>query len=377
MKLPKTFWLGVSSCLLLTPGLTTQPVLASEEVAVRYGLLEESLPVADLRNYAEKQQVSAGMRDLLRFMSPTDQVELREFLQAKLPLDLVTVDRVLNRAPGTKFLVQAATATARGDHAGVQALRAAIVLGIQPNQGLSVLSFLEAYPNKRLTIDLPQALKVLAAASPKPPTDILSQLLFWRTMVDYQTTVSRGKQYQTCLFGDSISAQLGNSLGEKTFNFSLGGMSTVSLLEQIQHLATAGIKCQTAVVAIGTNDAWYTIDDDQFSQNLSQVIDRLRSLGSPKIVLLPAFYSTLAASEDSELAGSLDRVEQINRLLGQVAVARQVPVQTVALQPLFDGKTLKSNLTSDGVHLNAEGLQIYREALLKIMSGQLSEDQVK
>jgi len=366
MKLQVRFWLGVSSVLLLATELVAQPALASEEVVVRYGLFEESLPVSDLRNYAETQTVSVGLRDFLGFMSQAEQVELQEFLKVSLPLDLVTADRVLNRAPGTEFLAQMATATARRDNAGVQALRAGIVLGIQPGKGLSVLSFLEAYPGKRLTIDLPQALQVLVAASPQPPTDTLSTIPFWKTMIDYQRSVSQGKQYQTCVFGDSISAQLGDSLGEQTFNFSLGGMSTVSLVEQLQYLAAGNVRCQTAIVAIGTNDAWYTIADAQFSQNLSQVIDHLRSHGTQRIVLLPAFYSTLAASKDPALAGSIERVEQINRLLNQVAAAKQVPVQTAAIQPLFEGKTLKQTLTFDGVHLNAEGLQIYRAALQKL-----------
>lgn len=374
MKLLKKLWIAVSSCLVLTSRLTTLPTLASEEFAVRYGLLERSVPISEIRDYAEKQKVSAGMRDFLRFLSPVEQAELQAVLTTQLPLDLGTIDRVLTRTPGTQFLAQVTTATALKDDIGVLALRAAVILGIKPHQGFSVLSFLEAYPSKRIIIDLPQALKVVEAMSPKPPTDILSTLLIWQTAVDYQMTVSQGKHYQTCLFGDSISAPLGNSLGENTFNFSLSGMSTVSLLAQIQHLTTAQIICETAIVAIGTNDAWYTIKDEQFSQNLGQIIDQLRSQGTHQIVLIPAFYSTLAASKDPALAGSLERVEQINGLLSQVAVAQQVPVQVEAISPLFDGKTLKSSLTIDGVHLNTKGLQLYRAALLKIKSGQLVEE---
>jgi hypothetical protein len=368
MPLQKHLWSAISGFFLLTAGMTTQPAVASEEVVLRYGLLEETLPVAELRNYAEQGRVSAGVRDILRFISPSDQKELREFLKTSVPLDRVAVDRVLNRKPGTEFLSQWAGATARNDYAGVQALRAAIVLGTQPDRGLSVLSFLEAYPGKRLTIDVPTALQVMATSSPRPPRDILSTLPIWQTMVDYQVTVSRGKQYPTCLFGDSISAPLGNSLGEQTFNFAIGGMSTVSLLEQLQSLAAAGVRCQKAIVAIGTNDAWYTIGDDQFSQNLGLIIERLRSQGTQQIVLIPAFYSTLAASKDPTLAGSIERVEQINRLLNQVAERKQVPVETAAIQPLFEGKTLKQNLTLDGVHLNSQGLKLYREGLLKLIS---------
>ena len=38
------------------------------------------------------------------------------------------------------------------------------------------------------------------------------------------------------------------------------------------------------------------------------------------------------------------------------------------MQRLFEGKALKANLTSDGVHLNLDGKKIYREALLKIVA---------
>ena len=116
------------------------------------------------------------------------------------------------------------------------------------------------------------------------------------------------------------------------------------------------------------NDAWYTISDEPFSQNLGQAIEHLRSQGTQQIILLPAFYSTLAASKNPALAGSIDRVEQINQLLNRVAVAQQVPVPADALQPLFEEKRLRQNLTFDGVHLNPEGLHLYRTALLKLIS---------
>jgi hypothetical protein len=113
MNYQKLFCLSVLSAVLLAIGLVTQPVLASEAIVVRYGIFEESFSVAELRSYAETQSVSSGMRDILRFLSQAEQVELQEFLNASFPVDLVAVDRVLNRAPGTEFLAQAATATAR------------------------------------------------------------------------------------------------------------------------------------------------------------------------------------------------------------------------------------------------------------------------
>jgi lysophospholipase L1-like esterase len=379
-------WSGllISSVVLAVFCLLASPSMAAEKIAVRYGLFEQSLPVADLRHYAETKTVSSALGGFLRFASQEQQQEFRSLLQIKLPIDLVALDRVLNSATGVKMLQQLSTAIVGGDRAGVQALRAAAVLGTK-DQGLSLISFLEAYPDQQLSLDLTKALNVIETSSPKPPTDTLPSLSFWQTLVEYQATVSQKKQYATCLFGDSISAQLVNALGQQAANFAIGGMSSVSLVAQLKQLTTKKVQCEKVIIAIGTNDAWYTISDDRFVQNLKEAIALTRQFGAPillygntitsgsvvrtpKIVLLPAFYSTIAASKKPDLAGTIDRVEAINQLINDVAKAENVPVETAALQPLFDGKTLKGSLTTDGVHLNAAGIEIYRQALLDILS---------
>ena len=371
----------MSSVVLAALCLLATPSLAAEKISVRYGLFEQSLPVVDLRQYAETKTVSPALNGFLRFASQEQQQELRSLLQIKLPIDLVALDRVLNGTTGVKMLQQLSTAIVGGDRAGVQALRAAAVLGIK-EQELSIISFLEAYPDRQLSLDIPSVLNVIDASSPKPPTDTLPSLPVWQTLVEYQATVSQKKRFATCLFGDSISAQLVNSLGQQAANFAIGGMSSVSLVEQLKQLAAKNVQCQKVIIAIGTNDAWYTIADERFTQNLKEAIALTRQLGAPtllygnniavvsapKIVLLPAFYSTIAASKKPELAGTLDRVEAINQLINDVAKAENVPVETAALQPLFEGKTLKESLTTDGVHLNAAGIEIYRQALLNILS---------
>ena len=375
------------SSILLAAVLLATPSLAAEKISVRYGLFEQSLPVVDLRHYAEDKTVSSALAGFLRFANQEQQQELRSLLQINLPVDLVALDRVLNGTTGVTLLKQLATVIVGGDRAGVQALRAAAVLGIK-EQGLSLISFLEAYPDRQLSLDIPSALTVIDALSAKPPTDTLPDQPFWQTLVEYQATVSQKKQYATCLFGDSISAPLVNMLGQDAANFALGGMSSVSLVAQLKQLISKNVTCQKVILAIGTNDAWYTIADDRFTQNLQEAIALVRQLGSPtllygnaipsgsvvqapKIVLLPAFYSTIAASKKPDLAGTLDRVEAINRLIDDVAKTEKIPVETAALQPLFEGKMLKAALTRDGVHLNAAGIELYRQALLNILKAML------
>jgi lysophospholipase L1-like esterase len=343
------------------------PVQAAEVIAVRFGPFEQSLPIADLRRYAETQQESAALKGFLRYLSKQDQRSLQQSLQTKIPVNLVAIDQVLNQPAGIQLLSQVAQAVKGVDPVGVQALRSAVVLGIQ-SEGLSLLSFLESYPLQKLTIDLPKALKVVDLLSPKPPTDNLSNNSFWQTWVDYQEETIQKQQYQTCLFGDSISAELGTSLGEQTYNFAIGGMSSVSLVAQLKRLATGSLQCPRAIIAIGTNDAWYTIEDHQFVQNLKAAIALTHQLGAKQVVLIPAFYSTFAASKDPKLAGPISRVEAINQLIRSVADSENIPVDAAAIQPLFDGQTLKQTLTTDGVHLNSDGIALYRRELLKSLN---------
>ena len=362
-------------CLTVNGFLTAPPSLAAEQIVARYGILEQSLPVQDLRQYSEKGQVSSDLQFFLRYLSPKEQQKLQQALQVKLSLDLVALDKLLDTEIGQQFLAEIYPVIARRDKAGIPALRAAILLGTKSSEGLGILSFLDAYPSKRLVIDLPKALEVLSNpnlypnSSDVPPKDTLSSTLLWQLEVQYQRLATQGKQYEGCLFGDSITAELGNSLGKQTFNFALDGLSTISLVEQLKLLRTASVKCQKAVIAIGGNDAWYGLSDELFSQKLKESIALVRSMDTPKLFLIPAFYSTVEASLDPSIAAPLKRVEEINRLIDKIAGTEAIPVEAKGIQSLYDEKNaLKENLTSDGDHLNAEGLQIYRQALLNILN---------
>ena len=201
------------------------------------------------------------------------------------------------------------------------------------------------------------------------PTDTLSSQSWWQDEVKFQVAVTRNAHIKTCFFGDSITSMLGNTLGDNSFNFAIGGMSAISQLEQLKFLTAAKIKCDRAIVALGTNDAIYRTMDGQFIKNMQQVIGTVKNeLGAKQVVLLPAFYSTVEASRDVSVAAPIPRVDRFNQLIRQVAVAQKLSVEDAAVQPVFEGKALKANLTSDGVHLNVEGKKIYREALLKIVA---------
>lgn len=375
MKYFYRFLVCLSGCLiflLLHSGLGLLPSLAAEKVTVRYGLFEQSIPVADIRNYAETQKASSDLQSFLDYLSAEEKQKFQDALQVKMSLDIVALDKLVNTGMGKQILSFASQAIARRDQASIQALRSAMIIGARSPEGLGLVSFLEAYPSNQLVVDVSKISKLVGMANSfsnsadAPPKDNVSSSPLGKIALQYQTLAAQNKQFSGCLFGDSTSAALGNTLGNGTFNFGLNGLSTISLLEQLKSLIPTKVKCEKAIIAVGGNDALYGISDELFSKNLQEAIALVRTMGNKEIFLIPAFYSTVAASSDPTVAAPLSRVEQINALINQVAETEKVPV-AAGLAPLYENNALKESFTSDGEHLNAEGLKIYRQALLQIL----------
>ncbi len=207
---------------------------------------------------------------------------------------------------------------------------------------------------------------VYTADTPYRP-DPLPSYDWWRAKVKQQAANSQNQSFQGCLFGDSISSALGDPLAAGVANFAMGGLSSVSLVQQLKVLNAAGINCQQAVIAIGTNDAGYAIQNGDFVDNLMQSVELVHQMGATQITLIPAFYSTVEASRDPSLAGSIARVDEINALIHRVAAAENLPIVEDGLQPLYLNKSLKQEMTFDGVHLNDNGKQIYRQVVQRIL----------
>ncbi|MEH2160673.1 MAG: alpha/beta hydrolase [Nostoc sp.] len=219
-------------------GLGLLPSLAAEKVTVRYGLFERSIPVADIRSYSETQKASSDLKSFLDYLSTEEKQKFQETLQVKMSLDIVALDKLINTGVGKQILSFASTAIARRDQASIQALRSAIIIGAKSPEGLGVVSFLEAYPSNQLVVDVSKISKLVglanssSSAADVPPKDNVSSSPLGKIALQYQILAAQDKQFSGCLFGDSVSAELGNTLGSGTFNFGLNGLSTISL----QHL---------------------------------------------------------------------------------------------------------------------------------------------
>lgn len=348
------------------------PSYGAEKIIFRYGLFEQSLPIADLRKYAENGKISGSLQSFLKFLNSEQQREFHQALQVKMSLDLRALDKLLDTQLAKQILTGVSQGIDRRDKAGLQALDAAVILGASSQDGLGIISFLESYPSNRLIINIPAALDIASKlnlySNDTPPKDNLSSTPIWQLEIQYQIFATQDKQFSACLFGDSVTAELGNSLGNNTFNFALDGLSSISLVEQLQRLTSAKVTCQKAVIAIGGNDAWYGLSDQLFTDKLQQSISLVQNLGSHQIFLIPAFYSTVAASKDPSISATNPQVDHINTVMNQVALKDNIPLEQQQVQSLNENGALKNSLSSeDGAHLNNEGIAIYRQVLSKIL----------
>lgn len=155
---------------LIQFGVNTSAI-AADTVVVRLGLFTESISLAELQKAAKTGELSGSLQSYTKGLSEEQRRFLLGALAMNVPINVVTVNKLLNTQIGTSILNDFATALVRKDKAGVQALRAGLVLGSTAPTGLSILSFIAAYPSKRLEIDLPQAFIVAGSLN----------TAFWRT----------------------------------------------------------------------------------------------------------------------------------------------------------------------------------------------------
>ncbi|MEH2433310.1 MAG: alpha/beta hydrolase [Nostoc sp.] len=186
---------GFFGAIVLTQFGANTPAIAADTVIVRLGLFTETISLTELQRAAKTGELPGSLQPYAKRLSEEQRRFFLGALGMNIPMNVVTVNRLVNTQIGTTILSDFATALARKDKAGVQALRAGLVLGSTAPQGLSILSFIAAYPSKRLEIDLPKAFIVARSLN----------TAFWRT-----------QQFMLALTHSSLSLDIAPQLDSKT-----------------------------------------------------------------------------------------------------------------------------------------------------------------
>ncbi len=156
-----SFMSGVCLAVMLPFGLTL-PANAAERVVLTFGFAEVSTTVEDLRAYAERGEVSRELAFYLRLLSPEQQLQFRQALQARQSIGPAKLSQFLRSSIGDnilRYLGDVVKTASRRD--GARGLRGALVLSAAEPEGLSLLGVLENFPTSAVRIDSLKGLQIV------------------------------------------------------------------------------------------------------------------------------------------------------------------------------------------------------------------------
>jgi len=133
------------------------PVRAAERLTLRLGPFEQSIATADLENFAKTGEFSPKLKPYSSVLTP----QVRQWLTKHLQIDPNMTEKFINdllRSPdGARLLEKIGLAL---PNSSVEQLQAALFLAARQANGLSVLSFLRAYPEENVTVDATNAIAI-------------------------------------------------------------------------------------------------------------------------------------------------------------------------------------------------------------------------
>ncbi|CDM97384.1 alpha/beta hydrolase, partial [Limnospira indica] len=158
------FKLAVLSAIALGTHIAiATPVKAAETIIVRQGIMSLSLAIEDLETLANTGKVPPGLRGYELFLSPQQKQQVLGVLNSQVGIPPTAVSNLLTTQIGENILDEIATITRTQDPQTRGAdIKTALLEAAESESGLSILGFLQSYPNPELRIDIDVAFDVFS-----------------------------------------------------------------------------------------------------------------------------------------------------------------------------------------------------------------------
>ncbi|MEO1145246.1 MAG: alpha/beta hydrolase [Cyanobacteria bacterium J06638_22] len=138
------------------------PVEAAERISLSYGLVERTIAIESLEEFAESDTIPRELRPYTRYFDAEQVEQFRQILQTRLELSPVAVSQFLYTQQGDSLLGQlGAVVRTESGLEGTQALRAAFVLAAFDEDGLTPLTVLRYFPLDGMRIDLERTSRIV------------------------------------------------------------------------------------------------------------------------------------------------------------------------------------------------------------------------
>ena len=187
----------------------------------------------------------------------------------------------------------------------------------------------------------------------------------WKKLLSREArmmAVGQGLNRLTVILGDSQALWFPiDRLPKDRFwlNQGVSGDTTAGVLKRVSAFALA--RPDTIHIMVGINDLRKGKTDKEILRNLQQIMQKLRQDHPTAQILVHSILPTRLAAIPS------NRVRWLNYNIA--ALTKQERVNYLNLQPAFsdaDGN-LRRTLTTDGIHLNAQGYQVWQMASAPIL----------
>jgi hypothetical protein len=171
----RTVGVAIASVILL---MQIPAAEAAEKVVVRYGILRQSLSVAELTNFAEKGETSRKVERYLE-MTKSDPTEIRQILTKPIDISNSTVSTALNNPLGDRMLDELGRMIQTPDNKGNRdALRTAMIQSTAKDNKVSILEIIQNYPADEIHLDAKRIIKTYntLAKFQKPIEGVLNNM---------------------------------------------------------------------------------------------------------------------------------------------------------------------------------------------------------
>jgi lysophospholipase L1-like esterase len=172
----------------------------------------------------------------------------------------------------------------------------------------------------------------------------------------------------TVLAGDSLSLWFPPGLlpSDRTWlNQGISGETSAGLLKRLNLFEKT--EPQAIFLMIGINDLVKGMSDQDLLENYQQIVRELKqSHPKSRIIvqsILPHANQSTNEKRERLLDISNERIHSLNQKIA--AIAQSAKVSYLDLQPLFVDNEgyLRSELTTDGLHLSSQGYLVWRSAI--------------
>lgn len=129
------------------------PPLATKQLVLTFGPLMGSIFVRELESFAQTGQLSSSLGFYLK-QAKVKPEDFRDILVQEVNVSAKLLDRTLNTLLGEYLLFQIGQVIhTRSQRANIQALRSALVLSATGDSRISLLEFLQNYPNQQIYVN--------------------------------------------------------------------------------------------------------------------------------------------------------------------------------------------------------------------------------